>query len=77
MGEMVSPPELLESCGGGLLSLMAEYSFHRSNILMTSLLSFVTHAYNIVSQEEYHKSLSCTYDKSVVVFNAKKPLLKM
>lgn len=56
-----------------LMGLNDSYFVIRSNILMTSPLPSVILAYNIVSQEKSHKSLSSASNETVVAFVAKKP----
>lgn len=55
------------------MGLNDNYSVIRNNILMSSHLSYVMQAFNIVSQEESQRSLSSTNNKYVFAFVVKKP----
>lgn len=55
-----------------LMDLNDVYSVIRSNLLMTSPLPTVMHAYNILCQEESHRSLYIGNDKSADAFIVKK-----
>ena len=64
-----------------LMGLSEKYSAVRSNILMTTPLPSVMVAFNLVSQEESHKSLSSRSstektEKSPVVFAVNKSFKK-
>lgn len=55
------------------MGLNDSYYVIRSNMLMSSPLPFVIHVFNIVSQEESHRSLIITFDKFANAFVTKKP----
>lgn len=56
-----------------LIGLNDTYAIVRSNILMMCSLSFVMQVFNIISQEESHRSLALVSNKLVSSFVAKKP----
>lgn len=57
-----------------LMGLNYSYYVIRSNMFMASPLPSVMHAYNIMSQEESHKSIVIAFDKSTTTFVAKNHL---